>query len=91
MKILQSSDRYNDAINKQNALPFKNKFINKKLALDNPLSDSNELSDYKDLLNRVSDKIEDWHKKIIEKKDGKFVNDDDFVEMQQSPTKFISD
>jgi soluble cytochrome b562 len=54
-------------------------------------TNSKEFSDYKDLLNNVSNKIEDWHKKIIEKKDGKFTNDDDFVEMQQSPTKFISD
>jgi hypothetical protein len=58
--------------------------------LDSPLSDDKELSDYKDLLNHVSDNVEDYNDQIIEKKDRKLANDD-LVEMKESSTQFISD
>jgi hypothetical protein len=59
--------------------------------LDSPLSDDQELSDYKDLLNHVSDNIEDYNEETTDKKDGKFTNDQDYVEMKESSTQFISD
>ena len=52
--------------------------------------ESTELTEYKKLLNWVTHKIETWHKSITEKRKGKFQKDDEFIEMQPSPTKFLS-
>jgi hypothetical protein len=92
VSILQSSCKDKKEENKQKwpPLPFSNQIINTKLTLDSPLSDDKELSDYKDLLNHVSDNVEDYNDQIIEKKDRKLANDD-LVEMKESSTQFISD
>ena len=93
MSILQSSCKDKKKENKQKScpLPFSNQIINTKLTLDSPLSDDKELSDYKDLLNHVSDNFEDYNDQIIEQKDRKLTNDGDSVEMKESSTQFISD
>lgn len=53
-------------------------------------SKQKELEEYKFLLERVTNKIDDWHKSVVEKRKGKFKRDEDFIELQPSPTKFHS-
>lgn len=50
-----------------------------------------QLDEYKILLDKVTNKIDDWHKSIVEKRKGKFKRDEDFIDLQPSPTKFHSD
>jgi len=49
-----------------------------------------KFKDYKELLHIVTTKIDDWHQSVSKKKKGKFENDDDFFEIEASPTKFHS-
>ena len=93
MSILQSSFKDKKEENKQKWLPqpFSNKIINTKLTSDIPLSDDKELSDYKDLLNHVSDNVEDYNDQIIQRKSRKVTNDKDLAEMKESSKQFISD
>jgi hypothetical protein len=48
------------------------------------------MEEYKRLLDRVTDKIDVWHQSIIDRKKGKFERDEDFIEIEASPTKFHS-
>ena len=48
---------------------------------------------YKNLLKKVSNKIEEWHDKRqckLEQRNERFVKDEDYVELDASPTKFDS-
>jgi hypothetical protein len=53
---------------------------------------SHEFQEYKTLLNKVSRKIDKWHEKITvpDTKKGHFSNDGDYVEADNSPSKFES-
>ncbi|CAI2382990.1 unnamed protein product [Moneuplotes crassus] len=68
--------------------PFKNKAIKNKLKLN---QQQNKIDDYKELINKFSDKIEEWHKSLVEKKQGRFDKDEEFIDLQPSPTKFQSE
>ncbi|CAI2383763.1 unnamed protein product [Moneuplotes crassus] len=70
--------------------PFKNKVIKSQLKLGSKQS-KGSMEDYKELINKFSNKIEKWHKSLIEKQQGKFNRDEDFIDLQPSPTKFQSD
>lgn len=50
-----------------------------------------QLEEYKQLLDRVTNKIDIWHRELHQEKRGKFQNDGDFIGLQPSPTKFQSD
>ena len=52
--------------------------------------ENNSFIEYKSLLKRVTYKIEAWYQSITEKRKGKFMKDDEFIELQPSPTKFHS-
>ena len=59
---------------------------------ENYFENSSFLS-YKNLLNKVSNKIEEWHDKRqckLEQLNERFVKDEDYVELDASPTKFDS-
>lgn len=49
-----------------------------------------KLKEYKVLLNKVISKIEKWHSKMSLRKKGKFMKDEDFFDMEPSPSKFHS-
>lgn len=49
-----------------------------------------KFDEYKDLLGRVTNKIDRWHESISKKKKGKFKRDSDFFHIQGSPNKFHS-
>lgn len=49
-----------------------------------------EFVEYKRLLTKVSTKIEDWRRSMTLRKQSKEFKDEDFVDLQPSPTKFHS-
>jgi len=65
--------------------------INSKISGKDLTVKMKEFEDYKELINRVSLKIDVWYKAMTEKKHGRFVRDDEFIDLQPSPTKFRSD
>lgn len=79
---------------------IKKKNINKSILLsktpkaqtktEDEKNKETEMTEYKRLLDRVTNKIDIWHKSITEKKKGKFKHDEDFIDLQPSPTKFHS-
>lgn len=58
----------------------------------NTNTNSPEFQEYKTLLNKVSRKIDKWHERtsVPDMKKGTFENDGDYVEIDNSPSKFES-
>lgn len=62
-------------------------FTNK---INNVSVNDENMEEYKRLLDRVTDKIDIWHQSVIDRKKGRFQRDEDFIEIEASPTKFHS-
>ena len=73
--------------------PFSNKLITSKLkqSKTQELEKSGSMETYRNLLDKVTDKIDSWHRSITQKSKGKFAKDSDFIDLQASPSKFQSE
>ena len=49
-----------------------------------------EDSEYKQQISKFSTDIEFWHDKVVSANKGFFHLDEEFVELKESPTKFVS-
>jgi hypothetical protein len=73
--------------------PFSNKLITSKLkqSKTQELDNSSSMENYRNLLDKVTDKIDSWHRSITQKSKGRFTKDSDFIDLQASPSKFQSE
>lgn len=55
------------------------------------IEDSQDEKEYRERVDRVSRKIDQWHNEMSIKKQGSFKQDCDFVEIGNSPSRFDTD
>lgn len=90
LAILKGKIPPKKVVKRKKKTPFNNKLIHDKLSPK--IADSGkQFEEYKDLLERVSVRIDSWHEEIVNKRQGKFERDEDFIDLMPSPTKFQSD